>query len=69
MTYNKMDRMELVGFVEEYKNKLLLLKIKENNFIINEKLKEEIANQVDGDYIEKLERTLNWYKRKLKELD
>ena len=50
-----------------YLLELILLKIRENNFVISKELKELISDEIDGDYIQKTETRMNSYKKRCNE--
>lgn len=50
-----------------YLLELILLKIQENNFVISKELKELISDEIDGDYIQKTEARMNYYKERCNE--
>lgn len=59
------DRMNLVSLRTDYTFILLLLEIKENNYIINDDLKERIEDLIDGEYKEKVLNRLKYLEKRL----
>lgn len=54
-------RYENILHLNFLKHVLILLEIKKNNFIITEKMKEEICNLIDGEYLEKIKKRIKYY--------
>jgi len=59
-------RYENILYLNFLKHVLILLKIKENNFMVSEKNKKEIDDLIDGEYLEKTEKQIKYYEGLIK---